>query len=1292
MSAAQWTREQLEAITQKGCNLLVAAAAGAGKTAVLVERIIRKVSDFKNPIDIDSLLVVTFTNAAAAEMRERIGLALEEALEANPSSQHLQKQLTLLGKAGITTLHSFCLDVVRSNFHLIGLDPVFRIADETETTLMKLDVLEKLFEDKYEAENENAVEDFLKLAECYGGGKSDGGLQEIVLSLHEFIQSHPRPLKWLEEHTEEFNLPDGTDLCDIPLGKVIVKSVAAELNGLLAITEDALLTARKANGLGPYTICLEEDLKLLEALREVLHKAEISAAGWDDLYRAFNSFEPARLPRCGKDAHISAQEQVKAARKEVKDRLVKIIESTLNITSGEAVEEFRVLYPIFKTLAQLTAEFGDRFNEKKRERALLDFNDLEHLCLKILLTGDEPSRVALELRKKYEEILVDEYQDSNLIQEVIINTISRIETGQPNIFMVGDVKQSIYRFRQARPELFLSKYNTYPSAPGLESMRILLCKNFRSRHEIINGVNYIFKQIMSELVGELNYSDEEALNPGAVFPEPDGADLSQEDGSSKKHEICRGDSGVFLKTEEPFMCISSPCISETGESSQRSMSPWAVEVDIIDLSDRESNSDGNVGTEAEEMDENNIQQDESERLDSIQTEARIVAERIRTLVESSAFKVYDKRLKAYRKVEYKDIVILLRTTRNWSGIFSEELSLQGIPSYADRGTGYFKTVEIQTMISLLGIIDNPLQDIPLLAVLRSPIYLFSADELADMRLADRNLPFYEAVKKYSGSCSGITADKAAKFLNNLEEWRSKAMYMSTDELIWYLYTETSYYSYIGILPGGTQRQANLRMLFEKARQYEETSYRGLFNFISYIDRLKSGGGDFGSAKVLGENEDVVRIMSIHKSKGLEFPVVFVSGCGKRFNLQDMNGKILMHQDLGFGPDLVDTEKRITWPVISKQAIKYKIKQETLSEEMRILYVAFTRAREKLIITGTVKDYAKASAGWIKCAGKRGTRLHEYDMLKAGTYLEWIGPALAGLDDADSPDWHVRILHMNDAISEKNSERKSAEELLQWLLGRVRKDDTGSGVEEIKRRLEWKYTYEKACEIPAKLSVTELKRLSDIVYSDEQPAAGLQIPPPAARPAFMEATEGLNQAEKGSAMHFVMQHIDISTVRRLLEEGAGSAAVECEIRNQTAGMVKEEFLTLQQADAGDEGRIAAFFRSELGRRLLAAKAVSRETPFNIELECAEIYRDMPAETYVGEMVLLQGVIDCFFEEGEGLVLIDYKTDYVPSSGISHIKEFYGKQIGYYVKALESITSKKVLGKYIYLFYNGEIVQF
>lgn len=1266
MSATVWTKEQLEAITQSGCNLLVAAAAGAGKTAVLVERIIRKITDADDPMDIDSLLVVTFTNAAAAEMRERIGAALENALDANPQSEHLQRQLALLDKASITTLHSFCLNVVKSNFHALELDPAFRIADETETALMKLDILEELFEEKYE--DASTGNDFYRLVECYGGGKSDQGLQDMVLSLFEFIQSHPWPEKWLHEHTNEFKLPDDADLCSTAWGKVIVKSVTAEIDGMVSILEDALLTADAANGLGPYISCLEGDMDRLIGLQGVLNTREDSGKNkWDEIYRSFCGFEAARLPRCGKDADAEAQEIVKAARKEVKDRISRIKENTFNSTSSEIIQDLESMYPLFEALSELVKEFGAMYSRRKKEKALLDFNDLEHLCLKILVYEDERSPVALELSRKFVEIMVDEYQDSNLIQEVIINALSREKDGHPNIFMVGDVKQSIYRFRQARPELFLLKYNTYPPVSGTGSMRILLYRNFRSRPEVINGVNFIFRQIMSRFVGELDYTDNEALNPGAVFPE------------------------------------SVDDMTSVG---------GAVEVDIVDLSgstlgdagntDASDNSDfDGIQTNSENSAQN--QEEEEEKLDAIQLEARLVAGRIRQLVEGtqgrSTYMVCDNKKKCYRKAEYKDIVILLRTTRNWADVFSEELGLQGIPVFADVGSGYFKTVEIQTIISLLQIVDNPLQDIPLLAVMRSPVYSFSTEELAEIRLVDRSLPFFEAIKKYLSESTGELKGKCARFLNDLTDWRDKAQYLSTDELIWYLYTETSYYSYVGILPGGKQRQANLRMLFERAKQYEETSYKGLFNFVNFIDRLKSGGGDFGSAKILGENENVVRIMSIHKSKGLEFPIVFVSGCGKKFNLQDMNGKILLHQDLGFGPDLVDTERRITYPVAPKQAIKYKIRQETLSEEMRILYVAFTRAKEKLIITGTVKDFSKASANWSRCASKAGEKLSEFDMLKAGTYLDWICPALARHQDGEAlrtenldliddygSHWEIKLCNPGNTSIMAHGP-KSVNELTSWLLKDIGTDEDDNKMGEIARRLDWKYTYGRASDIPAKLSVTELKRRFGMNAGDDQEASELQLTPLVTKPAFMDESKGFTSAEKGSIMHFVMQHLNLEEIRYIMEEDLETASLIGEIGRQTLKMTEDEFLTPQERESVNIEKIATFFRSDTGGRMLKAKKVSREIPFTIELELQELYRDLSGDVYSGETVLLQGVIDCFIEEGDNLVLLDYKTDYIPPAGADAVRERYRVQMEYYTKALESMTGKKVSERYLYLFHTG-----
>lgn len=1246
MIETKWTEEQLRAITERGCNLLVAAAAGAGKTAVLVERIIRKITDEENPVDIDKMLVVTFTNAAAAEMRERIGDAIEKALEKNPGSRKLQSQLTLLNKASITTIHSFCLEVIKNNFHCIDLDPNFRIADETEMLLIKTEALEELFEEKYEAEN--LSEEFLKLVECYGGSRDDRMLQDMVLTLYEFVQSHPWPKKWLEENTEIFNLPVGEDFGSTLWAEILIENVKMELSGLLKIMQKAVNIIQNAYGLEPYLPTFYDDISNMKVL---LKNCDGS---WDQLYDAFSALEFGRLSsKCPEDRNKVKQEQVKAMRNGVKEKLRKIKKEIFLSRSSEIIDDLNNLYPLVSCLSQLVMEFEEKYTVKKREKSLLDFNDLEHMCLEILIeTNDKgdimPSQVAQALRERFEEILMDEYQDSNLVQEVILNTISRKDMGQPNVFVVGDVKQSIYRFRQARPELFLEKYNTYSDELDSKDRKIQLYKNFRSRKEVIDGVNFIFKQIMSRNIGELDYDDSEALNRGSDY-----ALLDEHDG------IAGG----------------------------------PVELHIIDLKDEENGT--GIPGDGEEQEE---------QPHAVQSEARIVAKRIKELTGSSAsgkpFKVYDKSLKAYRPVEYRDIVILLRTTKNWADTFMGELNIQGIPSYADTATGFFKTVEVQIIMSLLQIIDNPIQDIPLLSVLRSPIGAFSSDELINIRLCDRKVSFYEAMKKQAEEGDNQTAEKVIKFLHDLDGWRDKALHMSTDELIWYLYTDTGYYSYAGAMPGGVQRQANLRMLFEKARQYEETSYKGLFNFINFINKLKANSGDMGSAKILGENENVVRIMSIHKSKGLEFPVVIVAGCGKRFNMQDTTRRILLHQDLGFGPDFVDYEKRIAYPTVPKQALKYKIKLETLSEEMRILYVAFTRVKEKLIITGSVRDIGKAVNGWYSCLDTGDIKLPEYRILNAKNYLDWIGPALirhgdcsllrksAAVDEGyeetlleDDSVWEVRSWNKGDILTVEVEAEQKEEDFL-CKLKELKLDNPDSEYsEEIVKRLDWEYQYRMSGKLPAKVSVTELKRRSNTEFSEEYAPSLVYMPPLVKKPTFLEETKGLNAAERGTVLHFVMQHLDLKKV-----------STPQEIKTQVDEMIVNELLTEQEAKTVDINRIDKFFRSPLGQRSLRTNSVNREVPFNIELKSTEIYKDLPEEIYGKETVLLQGVIDCYFEENGDIVLVDYKTDYVPDGEIELIKEKYRVQIEHYTRALERITGRKVKEKYIYLFRNGEMIEY
>ena len=1265
MSEPRWTSEQWDAITARDCNLLVAAAAGAGKTAVLVERIIKRITDEKNPVDIDKLLVVTFTNSAAAEMRERIADAISKYLESNPGSTKIQRQMALLGKASITTIHSFCTEVIRSNFQNISIDPDFRIADETESSLMKLEALNDIFEEQYEKEDNQG---FYELLESYGGNRDDQNLMDIVLDLYSFVQSSPWPERWLEEMTEALRIPEGTDFASTIWGRVLLTSARIEIEGMRDQLVRAVDIIRTGLGLEKYLPVYQEDLANINNLVMLLENSEKlnSKTVWDDLYFGINTFTFSILPRAGKEVDKSKQERVKDIRDDVKKRIKKFREQIVNANSAELTHDLNSLYARMKYLANLVIELSKKYTEKKNRKSVLDFNDLEHYCVEILSEKGRdgkliPSDTALKYRDRFEEIMVDEYQDSNMVQEIIINMISKVDSPKPNVFMVGDVKQSIYRFRQARPELFMKKYNTYSTEKDNPFRKILLYKNFRSRKNVVDSVNFIFKQIMSVNAGELDYTEDEALNPGAEFPENDQGKMVS-GGSTELHIINTG------------------------------------------ISDDESNN-----TEESNGDETPGQ--EEEMLDNIQCEARMVARRIQTLMEPDAegnyFTVFDKKNKKYRELKYKDIIILLRTTKNWSDVFVEELTQAGIPVFADTGSGFFKTTEVQVVLSFLQIIDNPYQDIPLLAVLRSPICSFSTNDLADIRLALRDGSLFDGLIKLSETDNGEVCKKAKVFLESLNRWRKASLYLPTDQLIWKLYSDTGYYSMVGAMPGGEQRQANLRILFERAKQFEETSYKGLFNFINFIDRLKSSKGDMGSAKILSENDNVVRIMSIHKSKGLEFPVVFISGCGKKFNLQDMNKSILLHQDLGFGPDVVDYKRRLSWPSAAKEAIKEKVRTETLSEEMRILYVALTRAREKLIITGSTSNMNKALNKWFSTSNTKEEKLPSYEILNGRNYLDWIIPAVLrhsgckdfrqtadsensykGLLLEDSSHWDIRLWSKTDISINIESDEQHDNKLFDWIESTVAEEneEINAGynkiAEEIDRRLSWEYEYIDAAYIPAKVSVTELKRRFSIQSAGESAAMPYLTASLVKKPMFLEEKKGLSAAEKGTITHFIMQHLDIDEIKMSTEPKYKEI-----IYSQVKKMVAKELLTEKQVESVDLRMIEAFLNSELGRRMLAAKNISREIPFNIAIPVEELYRQVNKKYMKEETVLLQGVIDCFFEEEDGVVLIDYKTDYIPKGKEHIIKDRYKFQLDYYARALENITGKKVKARFIYLFQSG-----
>lgn len=1265
MAQTVWTREQQAAIAEKDCNLLVAAAAGAGKTAVLVERIIQKIINEDNPIDIDALLVVTFTNAAATEMRERIGGAIAKAIEEKSASKGLQRQLTLLNKASITTIHSFCLEVIRNNFQSLELDPNFRILDETEAAIMRLETLNELFEEVYEDEDRNS--DFFDLLEAYGTNRDDQKLQDMVLNIYSFVQSYPWPQQWLLSRTEDFNGDPGRDFSQTKWGEIVLQTAGQRLEGFVETYENTCKRLLNAPGLEKYLGVFREELDKLKVLLELVKggikaeeengKKETSPAKWNNIFSYLNNFDFARLPSAGKDADKRLQEQVRQGRDETKAFIKALKEEVFFQKSEEIIADLKEVYPLLKCLSRLVLEFTEKYSYRKHSKAAVDFNDLEHLCLKLLAqTGEDgntcPSAVAEAYKDKFSEILVDEYQDSNLVQEIIIGMISREDRGTPNVFMVGDVKQSIYRFRQAKPELFMGKYNSYSGEADGLYRKILLFKNFRSRKEVVDGINFIFEQIMSESMGELDYDQKERLNPGAIFPEPEEA--------------------------------------------------WALAGGAVELHLMETAAASDPEEDQEEAEEQPVDGEEEELLDNLQKEARLVAGRIIELLQPDAegryFSVFDKKENQYRKLQFRDIVILLRTTKNWTEVFCEELSLFGIPVFADTGSGFFKTPEVQVFLSLLQIIDNPYQDIPLLSVLRSPVASFTTDELAELRLADRKAALYDALKLLAET-DGKAGQKAADFLRRLEQWRSMSMYMSTHKLIWQLYGDTGYFSLVGAMQDGERKQANLRVLFERALQYEKTSYKGLFNFINFIDRLKTGKGDMGSAKILGENDNVVRLMSIHKSKGLEFPVVFLSGCGKKFNFQDMYKSILLHQELGFGPDFVDYRRRIKYPSVPKLAIAQKIRKETLSEEMRILYVALTRAREKLILTGVTGNMERAASKWLATAEFQGVKFPPDEMAKARNYLDWICPAVmrhgnalnlrfaAGTGrDSQPPEvqsaakWEVYLKNSDYSISPRKAGGLEENEfsIMAWLKDKAVDKEIHT---EIGRRLSWEYPYLTYAGIPSKLSVTELKRYFSL--NDEGQDFDFSKHSGIRKPAFLQEKKGLSAAEKGTVMHFVMQHLDFANH---------------DIDSQLKLLVGKELITQQQSESVDVKKLLTFMKSDICKRILASDAVYREVPFNLELSFKELYengkellfRDKPEESE--ETVLLQGVIDCYFKEKDKLVLLDYKTDYVELGDTERIQDRYRLQLEYYSRALEKLTGLRVSERYVYLFATGELVVF
>lgn len=1258
MNKTVWTDEQRLAIEARDCSLLVSAAAGAGKTAVLVERIIRSITDENSPVDIDRLLVVTFTKAAAAEMRERISAAVARALNENPASTHLNRQLILLNRASVTTLHSFCLEILRQYFYRLDLDPSFRVADDTEAALLRLEALEELFEEYYGAEDP----DFLALVDAYGGDREDTMLQDMVLKLHRFAASSPWPEEWLNSLVTGYTTREGLPPGDLPWGSALLDWLDLQLEGCLIKLARARRYASAPAGPAIYLETLANDTVLVE---DLIKAGRIS---WQALYEAANHSEFGKLRTCkDKDVDDLLKKRVQRLRDQVKKTVKDMRECFFSRPPGDLSADLARVAPMARTLVELALAFDKKYAQAKTAKSLLDFSDLEHYCLRILM--DEvsspgkavPSAAAYELREHFAEVLVDEYQDINAVQETILQLVSREETATPNRFMVGDVKQSIYRFRLADPSLFMEKYQSYPREAGSLNRGIDLTRNFRSRREIIETVNFIFRQLMSARVGEITYDDKAELICGAGYP-PGPAGV----------KTAAGPAELFILEKPPADGTAS---DEYGDET----------------------------AEADSMPGGG----EEEELDTVQREARLLACRIREMVTGTEdrpgaeFHVYDRKSGGYRPVRYGDIVVLLRAARNSANTFLEEFRLAGIPAYANLETGYFAAVEVETMLSLLKIIDNPRQDIPLAGVLRSPVVGLSAGDLALIRTRANRGDYYDALLLSAQAGESAADLKVGEFLASLDRWRTMARRGPLSELIWRLYDETGYYAYAGGMPAGAQRQANMRALYDRARQFEATTFRGLFRFLRFLEKFQESGSDMGSARAMGEGDDVVRVMSIHKSKGLEFPIVMAAGLGRQFNTSDLRDRALLHQGLGLGLPVVDRSMCLSYPTIAHQAIAKKLYMELLAEEMRILYVALTRAKEKLVLAGTVSNLDKSATTWCDNLLLDTWTLPGPDLAAARCFLDWICPAVArhpdgtvlrhaaGYADDYMPaltgvtsGWNVSIISGETAMAVPPGTTVDNSGLIEHVrsLEPVQVEDRYTSI--INARFNWRYPFHILEGKPAKVTVTELKRR----FADDGTVA-VNAPPKAVRPQFLQKTTGLSPAEYGSAVHLVMQYVDI-----------GGDLSETGLCRQLDQMVSRELLTSEQAAAVSIPALIRFFTSPLGLRMTAAADIKKEVPFTMALPVSEVFTDTAPGTgkdtgapQLTDRVLVQGIIDCLIDEGDGYVLLDYKTDNLLPEEAWTAASRYRKQLDLYARAVETILGRPVKEKYLYLFAAGQAVK-
>ena len=1322
--SVKWTEEQQKVIDTHGIDVLVSAAAGSGKTAVLVARILEMVTSPVHPVDIDRLLVVTFTNAAAAEMRQRIRDALEVRAEQEADNEHLQRQLVLIHNAKITTIHSFCLQVLRSHFHLIGLDPGFRVADEAEMQLLRQDVLKEVLDETYETEAEN--QEFHEFLEQFSPGKDDRPVMEAVLALYHFSMGQPWPPEWLQEcremyvgggaalaktdsaeqkkeepdngsKLEEDSAKEGEEqnnqtervcgkTCDGLHDPLWLRAAVDDTKHVLEeagnLVQRAYDTAMEPFGPAAYGLALLDDLEQIKRVAR--------AQDYHGLAAAFRGMHPYKRLSTKKDPDVLEEKKqlVKDLREAAKTALAGVRTRYFYDTPEVIRDEFERSGLSVRWLTYLTEAFSKRLAQRKAEKNMLDFSDLEHLALQILVERKDgenhPSAAAREYAGQFEEIMIDEYQDSNLVQELILGSVSGGGCGAHNLFMVGDVKQSIYRFRLARPELFLEKYHAYPQLETAQ--RIDLHKNFRSRYEVLNSVNYIFRQIMTENPGGIVYDEDAALYAGAKFPER--VDLcAEKDAWVQDGGKPESDASQSMKKEEANGALLKA--EEINETSSRE-SAYTTELWLT----------------------------ESDTARRRETEARMVGARIEAMVGKE--QIWDRDLTpegwtegmergGYRPVQYKDIVILLRTVSGWADTFGSVLTEMGIPNFTGSQSGYFSAAEVRTVLSYLQVLDNPRQDIPLAAVLHSAIGGLDEEELAWIRSESEEGSFYECCRSYleSGADKAIK-EKLAHFFDMLERFRARAEYTPVHLLLWEILDETGYGAYAQALPAGSQRKANLDMLVEKAIAYEATSYRGLYHFVRYIENLKKYEVDYGEANIGSESDNTVRIMSIHKSKGLEFPVVFVCGMAKQFNETDSRAKAVMHPSLGIGCDCVDTRLRTRQASLLKKIIQKTTSMENLGEEMRVLYVAMTRAKEKLILTGCVGNMEEQAAKWSQTAATPGETLPYSSLTGASSYLDWVMPALMRHPDArmlalslhipyeefDQSVWKKRMekgkpVDKTDAFSTHYEFYAMAKELFEAeefrqadkeqasLAALLNPDLSVCADEEARKYLahvfseDFAYQYERGQKIAGKLSVSELKKRSQ--EPEETDAKQLYAPEEEEIiPGFYRTDVQVKGAARGTLYHTFMENLDFSKKE--------------ELQMQLEELVSCGKISRDEAAAVRLSDIRRFLKTKTGKGMeQAARAgkLHREQPFVLGVPAETIQKEWSGD----ETVLVQGIIDAWFEDEDGaVILVDYKTDHIADR--EKLAERYRGQLSYYAQALEQLTGRTVKKQVIYSFFLGK----